>query len=104
MTNWKKVFGTEETKPEEYDTKSSPTTVYQRRNVTQVTREDNDKKKVTGWEREERELTVSEYEQMLLMQEIVASSSSTIVTTVTDFQKATAIDEYTAQLIEEGVL
>lgn len=59
---------------------------------------------ISGWQRDERELTVEEYEQMKLMEEIVSSTKEDIVSSVTDFQKEAAIDEYTMQLVEEGVL
>ena len=104
MKEWRKVFGTEATMPEEFDTQQSPTTVYQRRNIVKATREDADGQKVTGWEREERELTLDEYEQMKLVQEVVASNTSEIVSSVTEFQKDAVIDEYTEQLIEEGLI
>jgi hypothetical protein len=49
-------------KPEDYDTTSSPTTVYQRRNVKDVTLQgDDDAPGVAGWEYEERQLTRDEY-------------------------------------------
>lgn len=104
MKEWKTVFGTEEKRPEEFETNQSPTTVYQRRNVEQVTKTDADGKKVTGWQREERELTTEEYQQMKLMQEIVKTNTSGIVESVTEFQKNAVIDEYTEQLIEEGLI
>lgn len=59
---------------------------------------------MTGWEREERELTLEEYQQMQLMQEIVTANTSQIVSSVTDFQREAVIDEYTQQLIEEGLI
>lgn len=59
---------------------------------------------MTGWEREERELTLEEYQNMQLVQEIVKENTSEIVTSVTDFQKDAVIDEYTQQLIEEGLI
>ena len=68
------------------------------------TKTEDDGTKVTGWEREERELTLDEYQQMKLMQEIVNSNTSEIVSSVTDFQKQAAIDEYTIQLVEEGLI
>lgn len=104
MKEWRKVFGTETEKPEEFDTTQSPTTVYQRRNIEQVTKKDADGNDVTGWEREERELTLEEYQQMKLMQEIVTTNTSGIVESVTQFQKDAVIDEYTEQLIEEGLI
>lgn len=60
--------------------------------------------KVAGWQREERELTVEEYKSMMLMAEVVNGNKEEIVSSVTEFQKEAAIDEYTLQLIEEGLL
>lgn len=90
--------------PGEFDAQMSPTTVYQRRNVRQVTKEEGDGKKVTGWEREERELTIEEYQQMMLTREVVNENKNEIVASVTDFQRSEVIDEYTMQLVEEGLL
>lgn len=104
MKRWRTVFGTEAAMPEEFDTTSSPETVYQRRNIKEVTKTDMDGKKVTGWEREERELTIGEYQQMMLTREVVNENKADIVASVTDFQKSEVIDEYTMQLIEEGLL
>lgn len=59
---------------------------------------------VNVWQYEEQELTVSEYENMLLMQQVVSEHASGIVESVTQFQKETVIDEYTEQLIEEGLI
>lgn len=59
---------------------------------------------MTGWEREERELTLAEYERMKLMSEIVSDNTSGIIASVTEFQKDAVIDEYTQQLIEEGLI
>ena len=59
---------------------------------------------VSGWQRDERELTVGEYEQMKLMEEVVNGNKEEIVSSVTNFQKEAVIDEYTLQLVEEGVL
>ncbi len=69
-----------------------------------MTKTDEDGKKVTGWEREERELTIGEYQQMMLTREVVNENKADIVASVTDFQKSETIDEYTMQLIEEGLL
>ena len=104
MKEWRKVFGTEAEKPEEFDTTQSPSTVYQRRNVKKATKTETDGNKVTGWERDERELTVAEYEQMKLMSEIVSDNTSGIITSVTEFQKEAVIDEYTKMLMEEGAI
>ena len=59
---------------------------------------------MTGWLREERELTLEEYHQMALMQQVVAENTAGIVASVTEFQKGAVIDEYTMQLIEEGII
>ena len=104
MKKWRTVFGTEAVMPEEFDTTSSPETVYQRRNIKEVTRDEPDGEKVKGWEREERESTIGEYEQMMLTREVVNENKADIVASVTDFQKAEVIDEYTMQLVEEGLL
>lgn len=59
---------------------------------------------VAVWEYDEQEMTVEEYEQMLLMQQVVAQNTQDIVESVIQFQKDAVIDEYTAQLIEEGLI
>lgn len=55
---------------------------------------------IKEWEYEERELTREEYTQSLIVKE----NTQGIVKAVTEFNKESAIDEYTMQLIEEGVL
>ena len=95
------------TKPEQVDQNSSPTTVYLRRNIkenTAVTDEQGKKIPVKQWEYEEKEMTFEEYEQMLLMANVVKENTAGIVESVTTFQKDAVIDEYTAQLIEQGVI
>lgn len=77
---------------------------YQRRNIKKATKEDADGKKITGWQREEREMSREEYDRLTLMQEVVASNTTGIVESVTQFQKDAVIDEYTQQLIEEGLI
>lgn len=106
MTDWKKVTGTQPDKPEEVDRTSSPSTVYLRKNIEQVTREveGNDGETVTEWQYDEREMTVEEYENMALMKSVVEENTSGIVESVTQFQKDAVIDEYTQQLIEEGLI
>lgn len=59
---------------------------------------------VSAWQYEERELTVQEYESMVLMQQVVSENASGIVASVTQFQRDAVIDEYTEQLIEEGLI
>lgn len=104
MREWKKIFGTEQEMPTQLDMVSSPTTIYQRRNIERVERILEDGTKVSGWQREERELTIEEYETMMLMKEIVNDNKEEIVNSVTEYQKNVTIDEYTLQLVEEGVL
>lgn len=76
MRDWKEVFGTEESQPLEIDVLSSPTTVYERKNVRQVTIVNEDGTEVTGWLRDGRELTKAEYDEMnspatqLIMQQL----------------------------------
>ena len=65
MTEWKQIQGTQTERPLETDTTSSPTTVYQRRNIDRVKIRDNDGDEREVWEYEERELSISEYEEML---------------------------------------
>ena len=48
--------------------------------------------------------TREEYDRLTLMQEVVASNTTGIVESVTQFQKDAVIDEYTQQLIEEGLI
>ena len=45
-----------------------------------------------------------EYENMALMKSVVEENTSGIVESVTQFQKDAVIDEYTQQLIEEGLI
>lgn len=49
-------------------------------------------------------MTVEEYETMMLMAEVVDGNKEEIVSSVTEFQKDAVIDEYTLQLVEEGLL
>lgn len=108
MTNWRKVIGTQPERPDEIDRTSSPSTVYLRKNIEQVEKEvegaDGEKTTVTEWQYDEREMTVEEYENMALMKSVVEESTTGIVESVTQFQKDTVIDEYTQQLIEEGLI
>ena len=64
-TQWRTVQCTE--KPSETDTTSSPTTVYQRRNFKQTTipaMMGEDSEPTPVWEYEERQMTVSEWENL----------------------------------------
>ena len=106
MTDWKKVTGKQPDKPEEIDRTSSPLTVYLRKNIEQVTREveGSNGEMATEWQYDEKEMTVEEYENMALMKTIVEENTSGIVESVTQFQRDAVIDEYTQQLIEEGLI
>lgn len=103
-----KVTGTQPERPEEIDRTSSPSTVYLRKNIEQVEKEvegaDGKMQTVTEWQYDEKEMTVEEYENMALMKSVVEENTSGIVESVTQFQKDAVIDEYTAQLIEEGLI
>lgn len=59
---------------------------------------------VISWQYEERELTVEEYENMILMQQVVSDNTAEIVESVTEFNENAVIDRYTEQLIEEGLI
>ena len=59
---------------------------------------------VSVWQYEEQDLTAQEYESMILMQQVVSENTSGIVASVTQFQRDAVIDEYTEQLIEEGLI
>ena len=64
MTNWKESETAQEEKPQETDTASSPTTVYERRNFAQIQREQQDGSTQALWTYEEREMATEEYEKM----------------------------------------
>ena len=59
---------------------------------------------VSVWQYEEQELTAQEYESMILMQQVVSENTSGIMASLTQFQRDAVIDEYTEQLIEEGLI
>lgn len=83
-------------------------TVYLRRNIEQVEKEvegsEGNIQTVTEWQYEEKEMTVEEYENMIIVKTVVEENTSGIVESVTQFQKDAVIDEYTQQLIEEGII
>lgn len=58
---WKTVQGTQEAKPAVTDTKSSPTTVYIRKNIKRVLITQADSKSAYVWQYEEAALTLEEY-------------------------------------------
>ena len=62
MKDWIRVRGSQIEKPLEFDTISSPTTVYQHRNIIRVTETNSfDDSTIELWEYDERELTHEEY-------------------------------------------
>ena len=63
MTKWKTVRGSMTEEPKAIDMTTSPTTVYERRNISKVTVE-NESGSVDMWEYEERQMTIEEYESM----------------------------------------
>ena len=80
--------------------------MYLRKNIEQVTREveGSNGEMATEWQYDEKEMTVEEYENMALMKTIVEENTSGIVESVTQFQRDAVIDEFTQQLIEEGLI
>lgn len=60
MTDWKVVTGSQAEKPAEWDTTSSASTVYQRRNVEQIEVGQTDGTTVQLWQYEERTMTAEE--------------------------------------------
>lgn len=56
MTDWKKVQGSQENQPKEWDLEASPTTVYQKKNIIPVVIDE-----VPFWEYQERTMTFEEY-------------------------------------------
>ena len=97
MTDWKQVTGSQSEKPLEVDAVSSDSTVYLRRNIKKVEIENEvSGEKVTMWQYEERQLTPQEYTLYTIVKEGIDE--------ITDFQKQSVIDEYTEELIKEGVI
>lgn len=62
MTKWKTVKGTMTEEPKTVDMTTSPTTVYERRNIKKVVVKDNENNDVEMWEYEERQMSIEEYE------------------------------------------
>lgn len=106
MKEWKMQRGSQRERPEEVDKTSSPTTVYLRRKIerVEILTEGTEAGTSNEWQYEEMEMNRKEYDQMLLMQQVASENTSTIVASVTEFQESKVIDEYTMQLVEEGLL
>jgi len=99
MTAWIKSQCGYNDKPAALDTTSSPTTVYERRNFTEITvpaiEEGEEETKM--WEYEERTYTKEEYD-------MISSTCDNIVPMINFKHDNDIIDEYTLNLIEEGLL
>lgn len=65
MKDWRKMQGSQELKPAEFDATSSAVTVYQRRNIQRVTVDNDDGTKSELWEYDERQMTHQEYVALL---------------------------------------
>lgn len=106
MKEWKMQRGSQRERPEEVDKTSSSTTVYLRRKIerVEILTEGTEAGTSNEWQYEEMEMSRKEYDQMLLMQQVASENTSTIVASVTEFQESKVIDEYTMQLVEEGLL
>jgi hypothetical protein len=99
MTEYKLVESMQSDKPLDIDTISSPNIVYQRKNIKSVEvtgSEDDFTYKPKHWEYEERELTQDEYSQYLIAMEQAKE--------INEHSDEEAIDNYTRQLMDEGVL
>lgn len=99
MTDYKNVESMQEDEPLEIDTISSPNVVYQRQNIKSVEatgKEEDNNYIPKHWEYEERELTKDEYSQYLIAMEQAKE--------INEHSDEEAIDNYTRQLMDEGVL
>lgn len=99
MTDYIKVMSSQTEKPLELDATSSKFVVYQRKNITfveEVTGESEQETVPAHWEYEERKMTKSEYSQYVIAMEQAAE--------INNHSDQEAIDRYTLQLMEEGVL
>ena len=99
MTEYKLVESMQSDKPLDIDTTSSPNIVYQRKNIKsdeETGSEDDFTYKPKHWEYEERELTQDEYSQYLIAMEQAKR--------INEHSDEEAIDNYTLQLMEEGVI
>lgn len=99
MTNYKLVQGTQTEIPKEIDTDSSPNVVYQRKNIVRISAlgtEGEENYIPEHWEYEERTMTVTEYEQYRIAMEQADAINS--------HSDQEAIDDYTRQLMDEGVI
>ena len=99
MTEYKLVESMQSDKPLDIDTISSPNIVYQRKNIKSVEATGSEEDltyKPKHWECEERELTQDEYSQYLIAMEQAKE--------INEHSDEEAIDNYTRQLMDEGVI
>ena len=95
MMNWRDVISTK--KPLEIDEVSGKDIVYLRKDIESFELSHPfAENRIEMWKYKERVLTKEEYVQYLLIQESIKE--------VKDFQKQKVLDEYTKELLEEGVL
>lgn len=66
MTTWKSVIGSQAEKPAEWDTTSSASTVYQRRNIEQIEAEQSDGTTAQMWSYEERQMSMNEMTAIMM--------------------------------------
>ena len=93
MTEWIKATAYMDNRPLEIDKTSSPTTVYERKDINEVTFKNNDGTEIKMWEYLERQYTQEEYAIMKAVTENVQIRHESDI-----------IDEYTAELIREGAI
>lgn len=93
MTDWKLVEGTQSDMPLELDMVSSPTTVYQRRNIKCVTKTNKITDPITGkereeeyevWQYEEKSYSLDEYRQA--QEELESATTKMIMQNLSDVQ------------------
>lgn len=66
MSDWKQVMDSSPVEPSKWDTTSSPTTVYERRDIQQTTTHDDmSDTDSTYWTYEQRTYTRAEYNEMM---------------------------------------
>lgn len=95
MTEWKSVKGSQETKPAEIE--KTYGTVYLRKNIEQIEVEDvTTEETVTLWQYDEKQFTEEEYNQYTMINESTES--------ILAFRKQEVVDEYTLELLEEGLI
>lgn len=101
---WKEVVGTQLEKPLEVDKTSSPSTVYLRKNITQVEQQSGDAK-ISAWKYEEAQLTLEEYKEYLEISQIFTTPEMEMMKTQMEDQQlvlasVAANTEYAACLQE----